>query len=42
MKNNRIRKYDELEVEEKEVIDCFRQMKLLCDHNRFRLHKVSN
>ena len=39
MNNDRIRKYDELEVEEKEVIDCFRQMKLLCDHSRFRLHK---
>ena len=39
MNNDRIRKYDELEVEEKEVIGCFRQMKLLCDHSRFRLHK---
>ena len=39
MNNDRIRKYDELEVEEKEVLDSFRQMKLLYDHSRFRLHK---
>lgn len=39
MNNDRIRKYDELEDEEKEVLDSFRQMKLLYDHCRFRLHK---
>ena len=39
MNNYRIRKYDELEDEEKEVLDSFRQMKLLYDHSRFRLHK---
>ena len=39
MNNDRIRKYDELEDEEKEVLDSFRQMKLLYDHSRFRLHK---
>ena len=39
MNNDRIRKYDELEDEEKEVLDSFRQMKLLYNHSRFRLHK---
>ena len=39
MNNDRIRKYDELEDEKKEVLDSFRQMKLLYDHSRFRLHK---
>lgn len=39
MNKDRIRKYDELEDEEKEVLDSFRQMKLLYDHSRFRLHK---
>ena len=40
MNNDRIRKYDELEDEEKEVLDSFRQMKLLYDHARFRLYKL--
>ena len=40
MNNDRIRKYDELEDEEKEVLDCFRQMKLLYDHARFKYHKL--
>ena len=39
MNNDRIRKYDELEDEEKAVLDSFRQMKLLYDYSRFRLHK---
>ena len=39
MDNDRIRKYDELEDEEKKVLDSFRQMKLLYDYSRFRLHK---
>lgn len=39
MTDKKIRTYDELNVDEKEVIDCFRQMKLLCDHARFRLHR---
>lgn len=39
MNKDRIRKYDELEDEEKEVLDSFRQMKLLYDYSRFRLHK---
>ena len=39
MNEEKIRTYDELEDEEKEVLDSFRQMKLLYDHSRFRLHK---
>ena len=40
MNNDRIRKYDELDIDEKEVLDSFRQMKLLYDHCRFKLHKL--
>lgn len=39
MNNEKIKAYDELNIDEKEVIDSFRQMKLLCDHARFRLHR---
>ena len=39
MSNEKIRPYDELEVDEKEVLDSFRQMKLLYDHARFRLYR---
>ena len=39
MSNEKIRPYDELEVDEKEVLDSFRQMKLLYDHARFRLYQ---
>ena len=39
MDNDRIRKYDELEDEEKELLDAFRQMKLMSDYNRFKLYK---
>ena len=39
MNNDKIRKYDELNVDEKEVLDSFRKMKLMYDHSRFRLHK---
>ena len=39
MGDNRIRKYDELEADEKEVLDVFRQMKLLADYNKFKLYK---
>ena len=39
MNEDEIRTYNELNVDEKEVIDSFRQMKLLCDHARFRLHR---
>ena len=40
MNNEKIRTYDELEDEEKEVLDSFRQMKLMYDHARFKLHKL--
>ena len=40
MNNERIRKYDELNVDEKEVLDTFRQMKLLYDHARFKYHRL--
>ena len=40
MNDEKIRTYDELDVDEKEVLDSFRQMKLLYDHARFRLHKL--
>lgn len=39
MDNDRIRKYDELEDDEKEVLDVFRQIKLLADYNKFKLYK---
>lgn len=35
MTEDRFRKYDELEDDEKEVLDVFRQMKLLADYNKF-------
>lgn len=38
MTEYRFRKYDELEADEKEVLDVFRQMKLMSDYNRFRLY----
>lgn len=40
MTMEKIRTYDELDVDEKEVIDSFRQMKLLCDHARFKYHRL--
>ena len=39
MNDEKIRKYDELEDDEKEVLDSFRKMKLMYDYARFRLHK---
>ena len=44
MNEERIRTYDELEGDEKEVLDVFRQMKLMSDYNRFRFYnlKVEN
>ena len=39
MNEYKIRTYDELNVDEKEVIDAFRQMKLISDYNRFKLYK---
>ncbi|MBO5151552.1 MAG: hypothetical protein J6B73_05225 [Methanobrevibacter sp.] len=38
MTGDRFRKYDELEADEKEVLDAFRQMKLMSDYNRFKLY----
>ena len=40
MNNKKIRTYDELDVDEKEVLDSFRQMKLLYDHARFKYHRL--
>ena len=39
MNEDKIRTYDELNVDEKEVLDVFRQMKLLADYNKFKLYK---
>lgn len=38
MIEDRFRKYDELEADEKEVLDAFRQMKLMSDYNKFKLY----
>ena len=38
MNEDRFRTYDELEDDEKEVLDAFRQMKLISDYNRFKLY----
>ena len=40
MNNDRIRTYDELDVDEKEVLDSFRKMKLMYDYARFKLYKL--
>lgn len=44
MNEDKIRTYDELNVDEKEVLDVFRQMKLMSDYNKFRFYnlKVEN
>ena len=44
MNEDKIRTYDELNVDEKEVLDFFRQMKLSSDYNKFRFFnlKVEN
>ena len=39
MINEKIKTYDECNVDEKEVIDSFRKMKLMYDHARFRMHR---
>ena len=39
MFNEKIKTYNECSADEKEVLDSFRQMKLLYDHARFRLYK---
>lgn len=38
MTEDRFRKYDELEDDEKEVLDAFRHMELMSDYNRFKLY----
>ena len=38
MTEDRFRTHDELEDDEKEVLDAFRQMKLISDYNRFKLY----
>ena len=38
MIEDRFRTYDELEDDEKEVLDVFRQMKLISDYNKFKLY----
>ena len=39
MEEEKIRTYDELEDDEREVLDVFRQMKLIADYNKFKLYK---
>lgn len=40
MINEKIKTYDELDVDEKEVLDSFRKMKLMYNYIRFKLHKL--
>ena len=40
MNNEKIKTYDECSVDEKEVLDSFRKMKLMYDHARFKLHAL--
>lgn len=40
MDEEKIRTYDELNVDEKEVLDFFRQMKLESDYNKFRFFNL--
>ena len=40
MNDEKIRAYDELNVDEKEVLDAFRQMKLMCDYSKFKYHRL--
>lgn len=40
MNEDKIRTYDELNVDEKEVLDFFRQMKLESDYNKFRFYNL--
>lgn len=41
MNKNKIRIYDELEGDEKEVLEVFIQMKLISYYNRFKLYKYN-
>lgn len=40
MNKEKIKTYDECNIDEKEVIDSFRKMKLLYDHSRFKFHRL--
>lgn len=40
MNKEKIRTYDELGDDEKEVLDSFRKMKLMYDYARFKLHRL--
>ena len=40
MNNEKIKTYDECNVDEKEILDSFRKMKLMYDYARFKLHKL--
>ena len=40
MNKEKIKTYDECNVDEKEVLDSFRKMKLMYDHARFKLHRL--
>ena len=40
MNKEKIKTYDECNIDEKEVIDSFRKMKLLCDHSKFKFHRL--
>ncbi len=40
MNEDKIRTYDELNVDEKEMLDVFRQMKLASDYNKFRFYNL--
>ena len=41
MDEEKIKTYDECNVDEKEVLDSFRKMKLLYDHARYKLHNLN-
>ena len=40
MNEDKISTYDELNVDEKEMLDVFRQMKLASDYNKFRFYNL--
>ena len=40
MNKEKIKTYDECNIDEKEVIDSFMKMKLLYDHSRFKFHRL--
>ena len=40
MNKDKIRRFNEVEDNQKEVLDSFRKMKLMYDYARFKLHKL--